>query len=84
MSPARDLPAYSGAMVACPKCGMTGVETHYHGGLPYPGENPRGDKWACWIHKPRTEHLCRLCGNCGYDWIEATADSTSTGLRAAR
>jgi hypothetical protein len=63
---------YSGPMTICPKCGKAGcVGTHWH------LRAQRDRKFACSSFRPG-EHLCRLCGNCGYRWIEATADQGST------
>lgn len=71
------LPPYSGTRGPCPKCGLRGVGTNWHMSLPYPVENPRGDRWTCWKYPPRCEHLCRLCNNCGYGWIEAVVEANA-------
>jgi hypothetical protein len=84
------LPAYSGPRIPCPKCGVSGVLTEWHraGGCLAPGKmsgreppcNNRDDLAAI---GGKGEHLCRLCVNCGYGWVEACAPSRGAGpLRA--
>ena len=75
------LPPYSGNTM-CPKCNAA-VGTAWHPGLPYPPENSRGDRWACWLEGVPAEHMCRMC-RCGYGWVEATADAgeATPGLHA--
>jgi hypothetical protein len=71
-----DLPPYSGCCAGCPKCGQPGVTTTYHAAAMTPvlGTNPRRAVWVCGVDE-LTQHLCRLCMNCGYGWCEATVDS---------
>jgi hypothetical protein len=59
------LPAYSGD-ATCPKC-KARVSTHWHVMGGYVSSRCRRLEIG--------EHLCRICGNCGYGWVEACADS---------
>lgn len=80
-----DLPAYTGPGGCCPKCGAAGVQTEYHwaGGCWAP-DKTCGRESPCKSHREleRSEHLCRVCKNCGYGWAEACAVSgDATWLR---
>jgi hypothetical protein len=85
MTPAAGLPAYSGPLGSCPKCGSRGAETHYHtagGGLGL--KKIAGQAAPCQRIESLSrllggEHLCRLCGNCGYGWVEACVDQPADG-----
>lgn len=58
-----ELPAYSGPLATCPKCKAgTNVLTIYH------------RSWDPCEYRPSGEHLCRVCKNCSYGWVEACAD----------
>lgn len=75
---ADELPAYSGQTVDCPKCGPAVATTTFHHGTMIGKKNPHGDGWVCgrmWRTLPHGGHLCRLCKNCGYGWVEACIDS---------
>lgn len=72
-----DLPPYSGRCAQCPKY-ETGVSAEWHvtGGAFAPER--KGDReYPCKRNRDlfRKEHLCRICQNCGYGWVEACADS---------
>ena len=81
-----DLPAYSGRGARCPKCGTHDALTEWHrfGGAFAPREMtgrrpPFKDSGA--LSGLGGEHLCRLCGSCGYGWPEACADRQDGGVR---
>lgn len=74
-----ELPAYTGPGGCCPKCGAGGVQTEYHrlGGCWAPDktcgrESPCKNRSELSAIKG-SEHLCRVCRNCGYGWVEACA-----------
>jgi len=79
-----DLPAYTGPGGYCPKCGAAGVLTEWHhiGGVLGPAKMARREP-PCKSYPGLAEfggegqHLCRLCPNCGYGWVEACADSAA-------
>ena len=84
-----DLPAYTGPGGYCPKCGGGGVLTEWHhvGGALAPSKMAHR-KPPCRHHSDLAkfggegEHLCRLCTNCGYGWVEGCAASDdATRLR---
>jgi hypothetical protein len=72
------LPAYSGPDATCPKCKAGAVPTVWHPGPVWQEKTSRGTEWLCQyareIRPPaQRQHLCRLCGNCGFNWPEALA-----------
>jgi hypothetical protein len=81
------LPAYSGPAGACPKCGQPDALTAWHwagGGLApqelggrAPACGELGDLVGPGV---QGEHLCRLCGTCGYGWAEACVIASSAEL----
>lgn len=78
-----ELPAYSGPGGQCPKCGADCVKTEYHwaGGVWAPKktfdrESPcKGIQTLSEIGGG-SEHLCRVCLNCGHGWPEACIDAS--------
>jgi len=75
-----DLPAYSGPGGQCPKCGAGGVQTEWHGSGGVLAPRKMGRREPPCKYEPdlavfggEGEHLCRLCLNCGYGWVEACA-----------
>jgi hypothetical protein len=73
-----DLPAYSGPLAVCPKCRTPGASMKWHslGGAFAPRK--RGEitsSYPCRRIRDLDGHLCRVCRNCGYGWVEASADS---------
>ena len=82
--PIAELPAYSGPGGACPKCRVGGVLTEWHraGGVLGPRqmaqrESPCKLRTDLQAFGGKGEHLCRLCRNCNYGWVEACADATA-------
>lgn len=80
-----DLAPYTGPGGYCPKCGAAGVQTEYHwaGGCWAP-DKTCGRESPCKSHSELSaiegsEHLCRVCKNCGYGWVEACKGSDDTG-----
>jgi len=77
-----DLPAYTGPGGSCPKCEAGGVLTEWHkaGGM-LAQKKVAGREAPCRHCRDLAgfggegEHLCRLCANCGYGWVEACAAS---------
>lgn len=76
------LPAYSGP-AKCPKCrSYVSTEWHWGGGIFAPKKGGDGAESSYPCHSisdlseiGEGEHLCRVCQNCGYGWVEACADS---------
>ena len=70
-----DLPAYTGPGGDCPKCGAGGVltEWHYTGKVTFPGDKPYpcGSRSDLNGGRGQSQHLCRICANCGFGWVEA-------------
>jgi ribosomal protein S27AE len=86
-----DLPAYTGPGGYCPKCGAGGVLTEHHwaGGALGPKkmsrrEPPCKDSDDLAAFGGEGEHLCRLCANCGYGWVEACTDNPSSEIGQLR
>lgn len=70
------LPPFSGRNTSCPKCGMS-VDVAWHLlGL------QKG--FPCWNDPPDCdEHMCRVCPECGYGWMEAPADANAAEVSRA-
>jgi hypothetical protein len=86
-----DLPAYSGILASCPKCGRPGADTEYHraGGIFAPRktagrEPPCQNLPALEALGGEGEHLCRMCPNCGYGWAEACVAGPGDGTGRVR
>jgi hypothetical protein len=78
-----ELKPFSGLIASCPKCGSGDVAVHWHAEsalLSLSGAR----KWPCRYKGDIGEHLCRLCGTCGYSFMEATADSGPGAEGSAR
>jgi hypothetical protein len=79
MTTTAGLAPYSGPGGRCPKCQVpcaASTEWYWAAVALAPREQPRGRAPACGelglLGMPvEGEHLCRLCGNCGYGWAEA-------------
>ena len=67
----------------CAKCGMRVISTTFHEAAwsytPHHHDYWRTDlyKWRCLLtHRYHpVEHLDRKCSNCGWEWLETTADA---------
>lgn len=70
-----DLPAYTGQITRCKKCGAGRVSTTFHYGAAIGKKTSRGGTWPCEHRLGIDEHLCRDCPNCGYAWAEACVNS---------
>lgn len=86
-----DLPAYTGPEGKCPKCGEYGGRTEWHwaGGVLAPEKMARREPPCKDIEDLASfggegEHLCRLCPNCGYGWVEACAGNHGGKTRQLR
>jgi hypothetical protein len=73
---ASGLPPYSGPGGRCPKCQVPcAASTQWHWAAlalrPQAGPAPACGELSLLDTPVDGEHLCRLCGNCGYGWAEA-------------
>ena len=63
------LPAYTGAVARCPKCGSAaGAATYWEASWAAGGAYDRRDS-------EEHEHLRRQCLRCGFEWNEAPVDA---------